>query len=134
MHEFIKETLEAAFDKFDKIYIHCAPREDVYIGKRGLQGPEKKDGIMLSFSMASAKNMKLENDGVSAELRFAGKWEEVFLPYDAIDALLDDLQEPSFIFNFIISENLKKTDEKREKRKNGKTAEILKPDFTKPRK
>lgn len=142
-NEFKKEAVLLALDKFEKVYIHCAPGKGLYVGKRGLVGNEKKGGIMLSFSAASCKSMKAETEGITAELRFAGVWENVFLPYPLIDAVIDDIQTPSFIFNFVVEKsfldihdddiildeipaNLTKDTHK--------TAQILKPDFTKKRK
>lgn len=134
MNEFVKQTLTLALEKFDRIYIHCAPLPDVFIGNRGFVGDENKDGIMLSFSEMSCKSFELDDNGLSAELRFGGAWENVFVPFDAIDAIIDDLQDPSFVFNFILDPQEIDDNSIIETSKPEQTAEILKPDFTKRKK
>lgn len=134
MNEFIKATLTLALEKFDRIYIHCAPFDEVFIGNRGFVGAEQKDGIMLSFSATSCKSLKIEDEGVMAELRFGGTWENVFIPLYAIDAIIDDLQNPSFVFNFMLESYEIGDKNKIETDKPEQTAEILKLDFTKRKK
>ena len=135
MNDFIKNIIDSCLDQFGKMYVHARPEANLFIGRRGLIGKEQVEGIILTFSKSSCKNLEIAHEGIYGELKFAGVWENVFVPMDSIDAIIDDLQEPNIVFNFL-SKNLSDFLPIPEPRptKNKKTAEILKPDFTKGRK
>lgn len=100
MEHIVKVSLDAALRSYEKIYIHAIYHLDVIIGERGFVGEEKRSGIILSIGSPSTRALEFQDDGVSASLRFAGKWEQVYIPYDTIDTILDDLTQPTFVYNF----------------------------------
>ena len=71
-----------------------------------------------------------------AMLRFNGVWENVVIPYESVDAVLNDLNKPLCIFNFPFYEesNIINTNthlNKNIKHENQKPAVIVRADFTK---
>lgn len=132
MNSIKEKTIAAAMEERERIYIHAAPHKDLVIGRRGLVGNEQSNGIVLSISPASGMDFRFEETGFSVRLRFSGIWEDVFIPFEAIDAVLDDLAAPSFVFNF---PNLSGENGTRQKpaKKDKPRAEIIKPDFNKKR-
>ncbi len=107
MNQLKKLIINAAMEKFDKIYIHALPHNKLIVGE-------------------------------FAKLRFNGVWEDVFIPYEAVDAVLNDLHKPLCIFNFPYYEEnnenvmrINKYTAVPDKQTEKKRAVIVKPDFTK---
>ena len=100
MNKLKKITINAAMEEFDKIYIHALPHPKLIVGERGLINAEKNNGIVLAIGSSSCSEFKMEDDFIFAKLRFNGIWENVFIPYEAVDAVLNDLHKPLCIFNF----------------------------------
>ena len=100
MNQLKKLIINAAMEKFDKIYIHALPHNKLIVGERGLINTEKNNGIVLAIGSSSCSEFKMEDDFIFAKLRFNGVWEDVFIPYEAVDAVLNDLHKPLCIFNF----------------------------------
>lgn len=139
MEDFKKLSLESALKCYDRFYIHAQPSEELLIGKRWLTDAEKRDGIVFLISPSHTKDLNLGDSGVSMMLRFSGKWEDVYLPYKLIDAIVDDIQSPTFVYNFPIINiyatkvNAPKTGstvKKKGKTKVAKSKKILKVDFS----
>jgi len=107
MEHIVKASLDAALRSYEKIYIHAIYSVDAFIGDRGFVGEEKRSGIILSVGSVSTRALELQDDGFSAALRFAGKWEQIYIPYDTIDTILDDLTEPTFVYNFPLNKKRK---------------------------
>ncbi len=130
-----KQILTSLLDELDIIYIHALPHEELIIGKRGLVGQEVKYGIILAFGSYSSSNLSFHNNGLSARLQFAGVWEDIYIPFDAIYVIVDDLQEPSFMLNFKASEKEKNNNKKSNTRKKSKTTDkngkVINIDFKK---
>ena len=130
MNSIKEKVITTAMNERERIYIHAYPHEKLSIGKRGLIGNERSDGIVLSISPASCTDFRFEETGLSMRLRFSGVWENVFIPFEAIDAVLDNLNTPSFVFNF--PKNSDRNDTKPAPvKKDRQQAEIIRPDFTK---
>lgn len=100
MNKLKKNIINAVTEEFDKIYIHALPHSKLIVGERGLINSEKHNGIVLAIGSSSCSEFKLEDDFIFAKLRFNGVWEDVFIPYEAVDAVLNDLHKPLCIFNF----------------------------------
>ncbi len=125
MNKFKKMMINKIMEDFEKIYIHALPHDRLIVGQRGLINSEKNKGIVLAIGSHICKNFKLEDDYIFATLRFNGVWEDVVIPYEAVDVILNDLQKPLFIFNFpYYNTNDSDTTNKKE-------AVIVKPNFTK---
>lgn len=137
MKKLKKTVIAEAMETFGKIYIHSIPHQNLIIGERGLINNEKNNGIVLAIGSASCSEFRMEEDFIFAKLRFNGMWEDVFIPYEAVDAILNDLHKPLFIFNFpYYAENEERitgvqTQTQERKTEPKKKAVIVKPDFTK---
>ena len=83
MNKLKKTVISAAMEEYGKIYIHSLPHPKLIVGERGLINSEKNNGIVLAIGSASCS-----------------EWENVFIPYEAVDAVLNDLHKPLCIFNF----------------------------------
>lgn len=132
MNKLKKTLITITMEKFGKIYIHSLPHAKLVVGERGLINSEKNNGIVLAIGSSSCAEFRLEDDFIFAKLRFNGIWEDVFIPYESVDAVLNDLHKPICIFNFPMYEenntiNVSKSSKNIEK----KQAVIVKPDFTK---
>ncbi len=103
-YELIKNSIMIAMEQHSKIYIHAIDAPGLDIGSRGLTEEELERGIILAFGVSSCVDFELNDLGVCAKLKFSGVWEDIFIPFYAIIAVLDDLKSPSFVFNFRISE------------------------------
>lgn len=138
MNKFKKTMISAAMEEFGKIYIHALPHTKLVVGERGLINSEKNNGIVLAIGSSSCSEFNMEDDFIFAKLRFNGVWEDVFIPYEAVDAVLNDLHKPLCIFNFPYYEdsnenvlNINKSSDTAYKKVEKKQAVIVKPDFTK---
>ena len=123
MNQLKKLIINAAMEKFDKIYIHALPHNKLIVGERGLINTEKNNGIVLAIGSSSCSELKMEDD---------------FIPYEAVDAVLNDLHKPLCIFNFPYYEEnnenvmrINKYTAVPDKQTEKKRAVIVKPDFTK---
>ena len=134
MNRLKEKTISAALEMSGRIYIHASPHEELFIGKRGLIGQEEKNGIVLLISESSCRNLEIGQSGISAELRFAGIWENVFIPYESIDAVLDDIGKPSFIFNYPLAKGASASSAEKAPEKEKKLAEVVTLDFKNPKK
>ena len=124
--ELLKEKIiSAAMEKANPIYVHAMPHNNLVIGNRGLVGNEVKNGIVLSIGDTSASDFSFEENGFAVRLRFAGIWHDVFVPYESICTILDNLIQPNFVFNFIDNEE----HIKKKKTTSSTTAKIITPDF-----
>lgn len=133
MDKFKQKIIGEAVAYFDKIYIHVLPHEKLVIGERGLINSEKNNGIVLAVGSSSCKDLRLNDENIYARLRFNGVWEDVLIPYEAVDALLNDLHKPTCVFNFPVYEEFenKNNDFTSSNNSEKKQAVIIKPDFTK---
>ena len=131
MKSLVKKIISATLDEREKIYIHALPNKDLVIGRRGLINHEQTEGILLSISAASATDLVLEETLLYVKLRFSGKWEDVFVPYDSIRMILDDLKEPTIVFNFIPVENIPNNPKPVSDNKKQTTAKVIRPNFNK---
>lgn len=133
MDKFKQKIIGEAVAYFDKIYIHVLPHEKLVIGERGLINSEKNNGIVLAVGSSSCKDLRLNDENIYARLRFNGVWEDVLIPYEAVDALLNDLHKPTCVFNFPVYEEFenKNNDFTSSNNNEKKQAVIIKPDFTK---
>ncbi len=138
MNKKIKERIiTSLLDELDIIYIHALPHDELIIGKRGLVGQEVEHGIILAFGSFSSSNLSFYHNGLSASLQFAGVWEDVFIPFDAIYVIVDDLREPSFMFNFKASEKEKNSNKSNTRKKSktiDKSGKVINVDFKKKNK
>ena len=100
MRKLKQNIINATLDEFGKIYIHSLPHAKLVVGERGLINSEKNNGIVLAIGSASCSEFRMEDEYIYAKLRFNGVWEDVFIPYEAVDAILNDLHQPKCIFNF----------------------------------
>ncbi len=100
MNEFKKTVITKALEEFEKIYIHALPHPKLVVGDRGLINSEKNNGIVLAIGSASCSEFSMDDDYMYAKLRFNGVWENVLIPYESVDAVLNDLIKPLCIFNF----------------------------------
>ena len=141
MNKLKKTVISAAMEEYGKIYIHSLPHPKLVVGERGLINSEKNNGIVLAIGSASCSDFKMEDDYIFAKLRFNGVWENVFIPYEAVDAVLNDLHKPLCIFNFPYYESneenvlrINRNPNMHNKPKEKKQAVIVRADFTKKNK
>lgn len=116
-------------DNYLKFFIHISPHKDVIIGNRGLLEEEKTRGIVLVFGEHSYRNLTVSEEFISVTMKFSGKWEEVFIPYDAVVAIFNDPINPEFIMNFRTPENKENTHQERPELKH--EGKVIKHDFGK---
>ena len=133
MSSLEEKIISATLDSKERVYLHVSPHEKLLIGKRGLVGPEQTNGIILSINASSAAELAFNENEIYVKLRFAGKWEDVFIPYEAVTAVFDDLKSPTIAINFIkhtLKPATKNINTNSEEKTDGK---IIRPDFTKRR-
>lgn len=128
MNKIKKLTINAALECYSKIYIHANPHPELAIGRRGLVGDEQNNGIVLAISSTSCSDFEMTEDRFTAQMRFAGSWEDVFVPLEAIDAILDELSMPEYVVNFPRSLRKPVKKEPKPEKTGGK---IVKLDFNK---
>jgi hypothetical protein len=113
MTKYKKEILDIVFNNYNKFYIHVAPLSDVVIGKRGFLDQEKDHGIVLVFGNESYKNFEWDENNIYVSMKFSGVWEELIIPFGAIQAVFDNPVNPNFIFNFKVSEEINNQEDKK---------------------
>lgn len=128
MNKFIENIISVSINNIDPVYVHALPHKDLIIGKRGLVGNEINSGIILSIGSKSALDLSFDKVGFYVKLKFAGVWQDVFVPYESICAIIDDLSKPSFIFNFVTNIENRKIEEKKEN-KNSHSNKVINFDF-----
>ena len=136
MNQLKKLVINETLEKFEKVYIHALPHPKLLVGERGLINSEKNNGIVLAIGSASCKEFTMDDNFMYAMLRFNGVWENVVIPYESVDAVLNDLNKPLCIFNFPFYEesNIINTNthlNKNIKHENQQPAVIVRADFTK---
>ncbi len=129
MMNFKKNIILEVFKNFDRVYMHIAPLKEVIIGDRGFVDREKEDGIVLVFRQESYKDFEWDDDKIYVSMRFSGKWENLEIPLNAIQAVFNDPLMPNFIFNFKVFVPEKKHDKTEEKenigiKKNGNVISV----------
>lgn len=118
--------------KYQKVFIHVMPHEDLIIGRRGLIGDENQRGILLVFGKQSYKNLKLSEENLFVDMKFSGIWEELSIPMDCLYAIFDSSTNPEFIFNFKFDPKTKKeTTTVKKPSTSNKDSKIIKVDFRK---
>jgi len=86
----IKQSLMENILAFnDTAFIHCLPHKDLIIGRRGLQGKEKTEGIVLVLGPTSYKDIVIEEDCIKTSLQFGQKWENITIPLDSLVYIWD---------------------------------------------
>lgn len=93
LREFKKQLFSVYWERFGTFYVHVMPHPDLKIGKRGLVGDEPESGIILVIGPRAARDIRIEEEWVYAELQFGYTWEEVFLPWDGIFRYFDKSQQ-----------------------------------------
>lgn len=93
LREFKKQLFSVYWERFGTFYVHVMPHPDLKIGKRGLVGEEPESGIILVIGPRAARDIKIEEEWVYAELQFGYTWEQVFLPWDGIFRYFDKSQQ-----------------------------------------
>ncbi|TGK01850.1 stringent starvation protein B [Leptospira langatensis] len=93
LREFKKQLFSVYWERFGTFYVHAMPHPDLKIGKRGLVGEEPESGIILVIGPRAARDIRIEEEWVYAELQFGYTWEEVFLPWDSIFRYFDKSQQ-----------------------------------------
>ena len=83
-----RAILQSMFDFCDTVYLHCAPHQNLSMGKRSLSQKERELGILLVFGPHSIKNLQLKDNLIKCQLEFK-KWEQVIIPIDAINQIFD---------------------------------------------
>lgn len=118
--------------KYQKVFIHVMPHEDLIIGRRGLIGDENQHGILLVFGKQSYKNLRLSGENLFVEMKFSGIWEELSIPMGCLYAIFDSSTNPEFIFNFRFDPKTKNETTTVEKSStSNKDSKIIKVDFRK---
>ncbi len=139
MNKFKKLIISQTLEEFERVYIHALPHPKLIVGERGLINSEKNNGIVLAIGSASCSEFTMEEAYMYAKLRFNGVWENVVIPYESVDAVLNDLIKPSCIFNFpYYEENSNKlklnkypSSNNKEYSKSNTQSNIIRLDFTK---
>jgi hypothetical protein len=98
-----KEIFEFMINSGYRFYMNIIPTEQLIVGKRGLTPEEKETGLTLIFSKTSYKNLSFDEHFIYCDMKFKGIWENLKIPIYAINYILDDLYDPSFVFKFKIS-------------------------------
>lgn len=134
---FKSDVLKSVFEHYDKFYLHMAPHDDLVIGSRGLIGEENERGIVLVFGSESFRSSQLADTYLTVDMRFAGKWENLFIPYDSIISVFNDPVNPEFMFNFKPLDDEEYEEEIIEEKPKidyEKTDNVIKLDFNKEKK
>jgi stringent starvation protein B len=117
-------------DNYDKYFMHISPHAGLVIGKRGLVEEEKERGIVLVFGSQSYKSFHMDNQFISVQMKFSGRWEEVFIPFEAVTAIFNDPVSPEFMFNFKTPEEPEQPELKDLSEENN----VIRHDFSKKKK
>ncbi len=126
---FKKELIGSVSANYLKFFMHISPHPGVVIGRRGLVDEEKTRGIVLVFGPQSYRDFRMEDSFISVTMKFSGRWEEVFIPYEAVAAVFNDPVSPEFIVNFRIPE--KKAEQPAEENRTSPENKIIRHDFGK---
>lgn len=126
---FKKELIGSVTANYLKFFMHISPHPGVVIGRRGFVDEEKTRGIVLVFGPQSYRDFRMEDSFISVTMKFSGRWEEVFIPYEAIAAVFNDPVTPEFIVNFRIQE--KKTEQPKAEIETQQEGKIIRHDFGK---
>ncbi len=93
LREFKKQLFSVYWERFGTFYVHAMPHSDLKIGKRGLVGEEPESGIILVIGPRAARDIRIEEEWVYAELQFGYTWEQVYIPWDGIFRYFDKSQQ-----------------------------------------
>lgn len=105
--EYVQNLIDLTLTTFEKIYIHCVVTEELKVGSRPFTESEMVHGIFFLISARSCRKFKMEDDYIYAELRFSGVWENVYIPYKSIISILDNIDSPVTITNFLNVDEVK---------------------------
>ncbi len=95
-----KSIFELLLNNGYKFYMNIHPTEHLIVGKRGVTQEEKEMGLILVFSKTSYRNLKIDEHFIYCDMKFKGIWENLQIPFYAINYMVDDLYNPSFVFRF----------------------------------
>ncbi|PJZ70621.1 stringent starvation protein B [Leptospira perolatii] len=93
LRELKKQLFSLYWERFGTFYLHAMPHPDLKIGNRGLVGEEAESGIVLVIGPRAARDIRLEEEFVYAELQFGYAWEHVYIPWDGIFRFFDKSQQ-----------------------------------------
>lgn len=124
--KIIKEILYNS----EKVYMHLQPHSELIIGKRGLIANEVTKGIVLVFGPTSYKNLQFEEKYIFVDMSFSKRWEHVIIPIDAISAIFDSLDNPSYVLSFTIKRDIEDKTTK-DVKKEGDDQKVIKVNFKK---
>ncbi|MCX8083346.1 MAG: ClpXP protease specificity-enhancing factor SspB [Calditerrivibrio sp.] len=102
MNTIKKEIFNMLIQRGDKFYMNIHPVNDLIVGKRGLTENEKEMGLLLVFTRTSYKNLTTDKHYICCQMSFNGIWEDLSIPIYAINYIVDDLNNPNFVFKFKI--------------------------------
>ncbi|MGE4497604.1 MAG: ClpXP protease specificity-enhancing factor SspB [Deferribacterales bacterium] len=126
---FKKELIKNVTANYLKFFMHISPHPGVVIGRRGLVDEEKTRGIVLVFGPQSYRDFRIEDSFISVTMKFSGRWEEVFIPFESVAAIFNDPVSPEFIVNFRIPET--KTEQPKDESGTQAEGKIIRHDFGK---
>jgi hypothetical protein len=92
LRDYKARLFDLYWEKFGFFYIHVLPHPNLEIGKRGLVGKEKEQGVVLAFGSSACKDLSTQPDYLFAELQFGHKWEKLFIPWDCLYRIFDKSQ------------------------------------------
>lgn len=99
--DYLKRSIfELLLNNGYKFYMNIHPTEHLIVGKRGVTQEEKEMGLILVFSKTSYKNLRIEDHFIYCDMKFKGVWENLQIPFYAINFIVDDLYNPFFVFRF----------------------------------
>lgn len=103
LREFKSEAIELYWEKFGTFYIHIMPHPHLIIGKRGLVGEEKEQGIILVLGPKAIKDYSIDEEFMYCDLQFGYTWEKLTVPWDAIFRIYDKNQNSVTQIRFFTS-------------------------------
>lgn len=92
LREFKMNLFQTYWENSASFYAHILPHPNLEIGKRGLQGDENLNGILLAFGQTATKEISSQPDYLYAELQFGYTWEKLIIPWDCMYRIYDKSQ------------------------------------------
>lgn len=92
LRSFKKKMFDLYWETYGTFYLHALPHPNLDLGKRGLVGEEKENGIILVFGPKAVRSLEIREDHLFAELQFGYNWDSLFIPWDSLFRLYDKTQ------------------------------------------
>ena len=140
LREFKKNLFQTYWENSITFYAHILPHPNLEIGRRGLQGDENLNGILLAFGQTATKEISSQPDYLYAELQFGHIWEKLMIPWDCIYRIYDKSQYAITQMRVILrdieslSSKTKTTQNKNTTKETSSDSKVIEVDFSRGKK